>query len=210
MLQKRVQEIVELYWAGTVKAAAKQLGIPHNTLYRIASGGTPNPRANVLAKIAKFSGTTVEYLLSGDGRGPQALDSQGRPMNGAAFRWYALVDVLYPERGGVGEVLDGLPWGLGGLCMLLAPMRFDRSGNALPRQVELPNETMLGIGHSWCDVLEEALRVLGADAVRKRLDAAEFAIGGGCTSFAIHLQGALPQKQVQRLLKLWLEQRADE
>ena len=208
MLQKRVQEIVELYWAGNVKAAAKQLGIPHNTLYRIASGETPNPRANVLAKIAKFAGSTVEYLLTGEGRGPQTLDAQGRPKSGARSRWYALVDSLYPERGGVREVLDDLPWGLGGLYEALVPQRFDRSGNAHPRQVELqlPRETFLGIGYAWCDVLEEAVRVLGADVVRKRLDAAEFAVAGGCLPFAIHLQRVLPKAQVQRLLKVWKDE----
>ena len=200
-----MQEIIDLYWMGNVKAAAKQLGIPQNNLYRIVSGETPNPRANVLAKIAKFAGSTVEYLLTGEGRGPQTLDAQGRPKSGARSRWYALVDSLYPERGGVREVLDDLPWGLGGLYEALVPQRFDRSGKALPRQVELqlPRETFLGIGYAWCDVLEEAVRVLGADVVRKRLDAAELAVAGGCMPFAIHLQSVLPKQQVQRLLRIW-------
>ena len=205
MLQKRVQEIVELYWAGNVKAGAKQLVIPQNTLYRIVSGETPNPRANVLATIAKFAGTTVEYLLTGEGEGPKAFDGRGRPRTGAVARWLRLVESLYPERGGVREHLDDMVFGPLGFYAVIAPIVFDSKGQAKPRRnLNALNLAQDSVAAAWTDLLEDAIVVFGPDTVRKQLENGEIAVAGGFTLFARHLaRGGMTKAEAKRYLGAW-------
>jgi len=57
---------------------------------------------------------------------------------------------------------------------------------------------------AWADLLEEAISVFGAETVRKRLDASEFAVGGGFTPFATFLaKGGMPKAQATRCLSAW-------
>lgn len=96
-LGDRVTQLIGQFWGGTVYAAAKGWGVPLQTLYRVANGETPNPRATVLTRIASACGTTVEWLLSGVGEGPAKQDASGIPLNAGYLRWKAAVDKLELE-----------------------------------------------------------------------------------------------------------------
>jgi len=205
VLRKRVQDVVDLYWAGNVKAAAGQLGIPQNTLYRVVSGETPNPRVIVLQKIAKFAGTTVEYLLTGEGPRPRVFDEKRRPLTGGTIRFFGLLEALYPDRGGVRELFDA-PLGPSGFFEVVCPLEFDSAGVAKPRRkgLESLGRVTTTVAEAWADLLEEAISVFGAETVRKRLDASEFAVGGGFTPFATFLaKGGMPKAQATRCLSAW-------
>ena len=205
MLKKRVQEIVELYWAGNVKAAAIQLGIPQNTLYRIASGETPNPRADALLKIADFAGASVEYLLTGAGRGPQTFTARGRRISGESLRWWRLVDQLYPKMSRVRELLDSLPFGPQGFIAICHPQS-KSSGRPVPSDKLLRTSKRVQdtVTAAWVELLEDAIAVLGAETVRKRLDPMEIAVAGGLTEFARFLaSGGMTSAQAEKHLAAW-------
>jgi hypothetical protein len=205
-MRKRVGDIIDLYWQGNVKAAAKQMEIAQNTLYRLVSGQTPNPRANVLAKIAKFSGTTVEYLLTGEGRGPQAHDSRGRLLSGPTSRWFRAVEVLYPERGGLREVLDDLPFGAVNFIGLLgSPSSSGKRSGVLAYNETLGRAQAL-IVEAWAELLEAATAALGAKALRKILDEQELATAGGFTNFVMFLSKyGLTRAEGDRHLAEWAD-----
>lgn len=201
-----MQEIIDLYWAGNVKAAAKQLGIPQNNLYRIVSGETLNPRANVLAKIAKFAGSTVEYLLTGEGRGPQASDEKGRRITSGSQRWFRVVISLYPKRGGVGEFLAEVPFGPLGFVGVLLDDPSGRNAGVARRKWRqgLLQQVQTTCVEAWAELLEEAINVFGADAVRERLDSAELAVAGGFTHFARFLSdGAMSKAEKKRYVSAY-------
>lgn len=206
MLHTRMQAVVEQFWAGNVKAAAKQLGIPQNTLYRIVSGETPNPRANVLAKIAKFSGTTVEYLLSGEGRAPQSKDERDRFISGGSARWFRLVESLYPQRGGVREVLDDVPFGPTRFVEILVAEtdRNKRLGTGRKWREGTLQRLQASCVEAWAELLEEAIAAFGADAIRKRLDANEIVVAAGFTPFIRFVsRHAMSKSEAKRYLQAW-------
>ena len=209
MLSERVQEIVGLFWDGNAKAAAKQLGIPQNTLYRIVSGETPNPRANVLATIAKFAGTTVEYLLTGEGQGPQLIDPRGRRVSGGSHRWFRAVTALFPSNCGVREALDGVPFGpTGFLALVLRDVDGHPTGAATSqRRLDIYNRVQATCAEAWAELLEAAIKAYGADAVREKLESAELAVAGGFTSFAMFLaNGPMPKAEAERSFSAWTDQ----
>ena len=204
-LKDRVQQVIDRLCEGSVNRAARQLGIPQQTLQRIASGDTPNPRANVLAQIAKFAGTTVEYLLTGEGTGPQAVDGRGRPRSGGVARWLRIVASLYPERGGVREHLDDLVFGPLGFYWVIAPPSFDSRGREKPRRnLKSLGRVQDNVAEAWANLLEDALAVFGPDTVRKQLESTEIAVAGGFTFFYRHLaRGGMTKAEAKRYLDDW-------
>lgn len=96
-LGDRVTQLIDQFWGGTVYAAAKGWGVPLQTLYRIANGGTANPRATILTRIASACGTTVEWLLTGAGEGPVTQDASGVHVNAGYLRWERAIDRLKLE-----------------------------------------------------------------------------------------------------------------
>lgn len=74
-LADRVRFIVDLYWGGSVLAAANSLGIPQQTLHRIVTGQTTNPRQSVLVNMAGGCPVpvTLDWLLSGVGHPPRPM-----------------------------------------------------------------------------------------------------------------------------------------
>ena len=190
---------------GSVNRAARQMGIPQQTLQRIASGDTSNPRATVLAQIAKFAATTVEYLLTGEGAGPLLIDGRGRPRSGGIARFRRIVASLFPERGGLREHLDDGVFGPLGFYWVIAPPTFDSRGREKPRR----NLKTLGrvqdtVAEAWADLLEDAIAVFGPDTVRKQLESAEIVAAGGFTSFARHLaRGGMSKAEAKRYLDDW-------
>ena len=96
-LSRRVQQLVNHFFAGSVNAAATAWAIPQPTLHRIVDGVTKSPRAELLAKIAAAHSTTIEWLLSGSGEGPQLTRrTMGvmAPLTGHVVAWTELLDAL--------------------------------------------------------------------------------------------------------------------
>jgi transcriptional regulator with XRE-family HTH domain len=80
----------------SVNAAAKAIGIPQRTLARIVTGEMPNPRAEVLRRIAAFYDVSVDWLLTGKGKGPGEWTT--RPLDRITYSpkagWHAAVRQL--------------------------------------------------------------------------------------------------------------------
>lgn len=196
-LADRVRSIVDKYWGGSVNAAASSMGIPQQTLQRVVSGTTANPRVSVLDAIAKGSRASVDWLMTGTGRGPQESDERGRFITGGTSRWLRVVSGLYPERGGSREVLEDVPFAAFRFAALLS------SGKG-----KLPLRTVTRVqdkcAEAWSDLLEEAIALFGAEAVRARLDANEIVVAGGFTPFIQFVsKTAISKAEVKRLLQAW-------
>ena len=89
-LAARLRSLIDRDFAGNLNRAAHAWGVPQPTLRRYVSQLTEAPRARTLQKIAKFYGTTVEWLLDGVGSGPLESDY---PI--VEFRaWETLVEAL--------------------------------------------------------------------------------------------------------------------
>src|SRR5690348_8247162 len=71
-LAGRVNALIERYFDGNVYQASRAWGVPQPTAHRLASGATSSPRAKNLSRIAGYHGTTVEWLLDGEGPDPLA------------------------------------------------------------------------------------------------------------------------------------------
>lgn len=74
-LADRVQLVVDRWWNGSVRKAADRAGIPQQTLDRIARGESQNPRGAVLQRFAQRNNISVEWLLTGSGKGPEDADA---------------------------------------------------------------------------------------------------------------------------------------
>jgi hypothetical protein len=82
--------LIDRDFAGNVNRAAKAWGVPQPTLHRYVNRLTEAPNARTLQRIARFYGTTVEWLLDGVRAGPLELEY---PI--AEFRaWETLVKAL--------------------------------------------------------------------------------------------------------------------
>lgn len=196
-LGDRVRRIVDQYWDGSVNAAATSMGIPQQTLQRVVSGKTANPRISVLDAIAKGSRASVDWLLTGAGRGPQERDERGRFITGGTSRWLRVVSSLYPDRGGTREVLDDLPFAASVFAGLF-PHEWGRL------QLGMVHRVQDTCAEAWTDLLEEAIATFGAEAVRDQLDANEIVIAGGLTHFMSFVSsGAMSRSEAKRLLRAW-------
>lgn len=205
-LADRVRSIVDLYWEGSVNAAAAAMGIPQQTLQRVASGKTVNPRVSVLDAIAKGSRASVDWLLTGEGRAPQPKDERDRFISGGSARWFRLVESLYPQRGGVREVLDDVPFGPTHFVEILVA---DAGGNKRLGTARKWREGTLqrlqaSCAEAWAELLEEAIAAFGADAVRNQLDANEIVVAGAFTPFMRFVsRKAMSKSEAKRYLQAW-------
>jgi hypothetical protein len=66
----RVMALVERYFEGNVFKAARTWKVAQPTLQRLVTGKVKEPRADLLQRIAKYHGTTIEWLLEGVGPDP--------------------------------------------------------------------------------------------------------------------------------------------
>ena len=69
-LADRIQDLIKRDFAGNLNRAANAWGVPQPTLHRYVNRRTDEPRARQLQRIAKFYGTTIDWLLDGVGTGP--------------------------------------------------------------------------------------------------------------------------------------------
>lgn len=93
-LAARVWQLVAYFHDRSVLRAAKDIGIPQRTLARIVDGSTPNPRIDVLSRIAKRYQRPVEWLLSGRGAGHAPGEREGDEYGAAGLRWQATRESL--------------------------------------------------------------------------------------------------------------------
>jgi len=66
-LSTRLRLLVDHGHGGSVNAAAKDIGIPQQTLGKIVSGEVNSPRIKALQAIARFYGVSIGWLVAGEG-----------------------------------------------------------------------------------------------------------------------------------------------
>ena len=102
-LSKRVLRLVEDSHGGNVRAAARDIGVPQQTLQRIVRGSGASPRVDTLQRIARFYRTSVDWLLTGEGAGPNATERYAE-----AFQWLEILRSL-DLPAGLHDVMMELP-----------------------------------------------------------------------------------------------------
>jgi hypothetical protein len=115
------------------------------------------------------------------------------------------VETLYPQRGGVREALDDVPFGPSGFARVLEPHQFDKSGRLVKRRKHLKaSRAVDACAEAWAELLEEAIATLGANTVRKRLKPMEIVVAGGFTYFARFLgERGMSKAEAKRYLGAW-------
>lgn len=189
-LKDRVRILVDYYWDGSVNRAASALGIPQQTLNRIATGHTPNPRATLVSKIASGSNVSLDWLLKGKGAGPTLDDAHGRPITGAEMRLNGVLDRLGAGdslRSSVQLMAFGPFWAAG----LLAGSSQSRSTKSLTR------EALEASLDTWADLLEAAIKESGARRVLKLCEENEPLVALGFSPFAMYLWEENPTMRSQ-------------
>lgn len=78
-LPARLRRLVDRYYRGSVNAAAKDWRVPQPSLKRMVDGSVKRPGAEALLRIANRHGTTVEWLLTGEG-GPDPIEARPFPV----------------------------------------------------------------------------------------------------------------------------------
>src|SRR5688500_5935450 len=85
-LAGRVRQLIERFHDGSVNAAAADTGVSQPTLSRIASGKVKNPRRPAIEQIARFYGVSVDWLVRGEGDGPDEV-VRAFPVGPATAQW---------------------------------------------------------------------------------------------------------------------------
>lgn len=114
-LAERIDLLIRDRHAGNVNAAAKVMDIPQRTLLDLVRGKATNPQAKTLQKIAGHHRVSTDWLLTGQGQGPDAID----PITAAAkesVRWTELVLDLHLQEPTHSALLD-LPGMIGSAAM---------------------------------------------------------------------------------------------
>ncbi|MDQ6771215.1 MAG: hypothetical protein M3Z54_14660 [Gemmatimonadota bacterium] len=93
-IAKRISWLIEQFYGGSVRAAARQWGITRPTLIRLLDGVIKRPRSNAFEKIAASSGATLAWLLSGEGNPPTPPPPAAMLATPALTKWESLVDGL--------------------------------------------------------------------------------------------------------------------
>lgn len=182
-LADRVKLLIDTYWEGNVNRAAKALGIPQPTLQRIGSGKTPNPRVKLLQQIASGCNVSTDWLLTGKGEGPPSQDEKGRYPSGSLLRWDRVVDSLglsYEAR----WYLFGAALGADGLGTILVYRSSGATDEAIVDAAWTSSELCM---EAWADLVEVAVAQLGAEVVRRELEANAITSAAGFTEFALFL-----------------------
>ena len=83
----QVRWLVDLYHSGNIRGAARELGIPHTTLFQIMNGDR-QPRLDLVRKLASYYRVSADWLLMGQGEGPAETLTAGW------LAWRDLLDTL--------------------------------------------------------------------------------------------------------------------
>jgi len=165
----RVELLVDLFHRGSVNAAAKAMGIPQPTLAQIVRGKVKSPRAHVLQAIAGFYEISVDWILTGQGKGPD-LNGQPPELFFAAREWNAVLAELELPSSALHavEILPLTP--LHAAEVLLFGQnafsgRFEELGKEWPEIFTMYIVWM----RAWTEVLRMAIDHRGAAEVRRQL-----------------------------------------
>ena len=163
MLKDRVRGLIDDLWKGSVYAAAKDIGLPIQTLYRIVNGESKNPRATAIHAIAEGCGVTSEWLLTGMGQGPNALGGVDSFNFAASIRWNRVLKQL-----SLGEDLRDSIHMLPFHSPLIAMEALDPVGGTRPEhQLAYFIEACTA---AWATYLQQAIDHYGAKAVADALE----------------------------------------
>jgi transcriptional regulator with XRE-family HTH domain len=177
--------LIDTFHGGNVMDAARHIGLPQQTLNRIARGKfKQSPRADALEAIAsKYPGVTVDWLLNGRGAGPQKVDAEGRPITASRLRWHGIEAQLiaaFDEAARGSRAERGLSrenerklleTGLSTLAMapLLATAAIGTSGEMDKRRgarhLEHLRTSLDGAAQYWADFFERLIEIEGVDQV---------------------------------------------
>ena len=165
-LGERVKQLVDLHNHGSAYEAAKDLGVTQPTIARLISGVVSQPRAGLIRRIAEYYRVSVDWLLTGQGSGPQT-DSRGvgRDLNGPRLRWEGLLDrlTLPPD---VREPLSFLPEAPVRAVITIAadkkPFRSEAVARATSEAARMQSE-------SWYLLFSHLADYLGVEEFRNRL-----------------------------------------
>ncbi len=75
---------------------AKNLQVPYNTIHRLLTGATSDPRVSTLQQIADFFGVTLDYLLTKNSSNP--LLKQPLSQSIPVLNWGALLDPNFKQH----------------------------------------------------------------------------------------------------------------
>lgn len=178
----RVRELIDEFHAGSLRKAARDLGIPVTTLFQVV-GDQRQPRAETLRTIARYYMVSADWLLTGEGLGPvYASDARGavalheRPWKTpASAGWLTWKFLLFDRIGlppGVRE-----DWNLVPVTPLVAAAgkSFGSSGRGKPNSAKAEiaaatHDALIAAVDSscraWHGYFSALVELFGVDAVR--------------------------------------------
>lgn len=109
-LADRVRSLIDKVHGGSVSLAARDIGLPQQTLDKIATGVVASPRNKALSAIANFYRCRVGWLIAGEGKLPGILaidPAPDLPMS-EFLRWLLLIETLDPSTS-LRETLTAIP-----------------------------------------------------------------------------------------------------
>jgi len=181
-LGKRLRSLVEQVHAGSVNAAARDLGVAQQTLGRIIDGTVENPRSRLLQKVAEFYGVSIDWLLTGEGAPPQYDPAE--PTSDMA-RWRGLINSLEPSSD-LRTALEGLPLSVLTACVIV------EAGLRKPRQADTEDESRRiasGLEYeAWTTALTRWISIGGEKRVKAQLENCIPEIKVGFTPSALRSQ----------------------
>jgi len=199
----RIAALVGMSHGGNVSAAARDFGIHQQTLARILSGEVANPRIAALQKIARFYGSGVDYILTGEGKPPPQLPGKYGPATAGVFKWMRLVGTLKLPPDLV-EAFIFLPFGLtyAWFDLLGTANRAPAGGvpESSPRVESLYLRAVESGLVAWTVLFEAIIGRLGLDRTREmlieRADAVRLGFNG--LAVALHEEGVIPANLAER------------
>jgi hypothetical protein len=197
-INARVRFVIDTYWDGDIRRAARDCGIPQASLYRLVSGVTENPRAKLVSRLAEQCGASVDWLLTGRGDAPRTTTDRGVPLSFDVLRWSFVLNSLHlsPQTH---ELMGELP--AGPLSFKFALWRFQGGESSDVPAIALP-ESARGCYGAWADTLSAAIEAHGIAAIREFLEGCRVAIAFGMTPLGAALALDQAEPLARRLAKI--------
>lgn len=182
-LSERVRALVAAYHAGSVNAAASDIGIPQSSLARLVGGQVTTPRLPAIQAIARYYGVSLGWLLEGEGEAPLLdLPPERLKLNLLATR-------IAADDSELEQLIRGLPngpsWALGALLA-----EFPGGGEAevfgKESRAQVPTAAELSC-QAWRLMLDAMAQAVGYGRLRSFLGANRALLGLGFGGFATAL-----------------------
>ena len=198
-LADRVRLLVDRHWGGSVNAAAEALEVPQQTLQRIVTGKTPNPRMAVVVQIAEGFRVSSDWLISGRGTEPPEINEAGRAITGALIRLRNVLDKIgaAPTLRRSFEDLAASQFTVA--VHLHARLKPKKGGATLGPTIQAGLNAMTATEGAWADVLEAAVEEYGPTRVHLAFIKDAPLIALGSTRFADRLWLSPRQPQLAKV-----------